>query len=81
MDAMVSGPGVPPWRFFGVYSDPDPSQRKYSWELINRLCFAHSGPWLCCWDFNEILNTSEKLGGKEKSQSGINKFRRVVDLC
>ena len=81
MDAMVSGSGVPPWRFFGVYRDPNPSQRNNSWELIKRLCFAYSGPWLCCGDFNEILNALEKLGGMEKSQSRIDKFRRVVNLC
>ena len=39
------------------------------------------GPWICCGDFNEILDASEKFGGREKPQCGIDNFRRSIDLC
>ena len=38
-------------------------------------------PWICCGDFNEILDKSEKFGGRQKMQLGIDNFRRTIDIC
>ncbi|KAL5555581.1 hypothetical protein UlMin_037817 [Ulmus minor] len=81
IDAFISSSDIIPWRFSGIYGDPNPNQRKNTWELIQRLCLVDHGPWLCCGDFNEILDASEKLGGREKSQCGIDNFRRSIDSC
>ncbi|KAL5542394.1 hypothetical protein UlMin_010104 [Ulmus minor] len=81
IDAFISSSDIIPWRFSGIYGDPNPNQRKNTWELIQRLCLVDHGPWLCCGDFNEILDASEKLGGREKPQCGIDNFRRSIDLC
>ncbi|KAL5572200.1 hypothetical protein UlMin_021797 [Ulmus minor] len=81
IDAWISSPDILPWRFFGFYGNPDASQRGFSWELLRRLRFAHSGAWLCAGDFNEILNLEEKVGGGVKSQRAIDDFRKAVDDC
>ncbi|XP_075669738.1 uncharacterized protein LOC142639446 [Castanea sativa] len=38
-------------------------------------------PWLCVGDFNEIIRSSEKLGGSNRSQAQMQLFRDVVDEC
>ncbi|KAL5560150.1 hypothetical protein UlMin_036361 [Ulmus minor] len=76
IDAFISSSDIIPWRFSGIYGDPNPNQRKNTWELIQRLCLVDHGPWICCGDFNEILDVSEKFGGREKPQCGIDNFRR-----
>ncbi|KAL5571808.1 hypothetical protein UlMin_021405 [Ulmus minor] len=81
IDAWISSPDILPWRFSGFYGNPDASQRGFSWELLKRLRFAHSGAWLCAGDFNEILNLEEKVGGGVKSQRAIDDFRKAVDDC
>ncbi|KAL5565121.1 hypothetical protein UlMin_028285 [Ulmus minor] len=81
IDAFISSSDIIPWRFSGIYGDPNPNQRKNTWELIQRLCLVDHGPWICCGDFNEILDVSEKFGGREKPQCGIDNFRRSIDLC
>lgn len=37
-------------------------------------------PWLC-FDFNEILNLNETMGGNEKNSSRVHEFRQVVRDC
>ncbi|KAL5564135.1 hypothetical protein UlMin_027299 [Ulmus minor] len=81
IDAWISSTDILPWRFSGFYGNPDSNHRGHSWELLRRLCFAHSGAWLCAGDFNEILNGNEKLGGGVKSQRAIDEFRNAVDDC
>ena len=48
---------------------------------MQRLCLVDHGPWICCGDFNEILDVLEKLGSREKFQRGIDNFRRSIDIC
>ena len=81
IDALISSTDILPWRFSNIYGDPNPNQRRNTWDLLQRLCFMDTGPWLCCGDFNEILDNSEKLGGREKSQSSIDIFRCSIDIC
>ncbi|KAL5541995.1 hypothetical protein UlMin_009705 [Ulmus minor] len=81
IDAFISSSDIIPWRFSGIYGDPNPNQRKNTWELIQRLCLVDHGPWICCGDFNEILDALEKFGGRGKPQCGIDNFRRSIDLC
>ena len=43
---------------------------------MQRFCSVDDSPWICCGDFNEILDKSEKFGGREKMQLGIDNFYR-----
>lgn len=38
-------------------------------------------PWLCAGDFNEILQQSEKEGGRDRPHNKMKPFRDVLDKC
>lgn len=38
-------------------------------------------PWLCGGDFNEILKTHEKNGGRLRPYGQMESFREVLDEC
>ncbi|KAL5550128.1 hypothetical protein UlMin_000304 [Ulmus minor] len=81
IDALISSTNVLPWRFSGIYGDPNPKQRKNTWDLLQKLCSMNAGPWIYYEDFNEILDNSEKLGGMEKLQNNLDIFRPFLDIC
>jgi len=47
-----------------VYGNPLPSERHHLWEKLQRISANRTGPWMMCGDFNEILQVSEKKGGR-----------------
>lgn len=49
-----------PWRLTGFYRCLKEQQKKESWQLLKHLHTRSLVPWLCCGDFNEILNSSKK---------------------
>lgn len=65
----------------GFYGFAASEMHSQSWALLNRLCGCPNTPWLVGGDFNSILANDEKVGGRPKSQSDIDNFRRVVDSC
>ena len=38
-------------------------------------------PWICLGDFNEILATTEKNGGQDRSIRQILDFQETVNSC
>ncbi|XP_075655081.1 uncharacterized protein LOC142625281 [Castanea sativa] len=69
------------WRFIGFYRHPETHLKEESWKLLSFFCNQFNLPWFCCGDFNEILFMNEKTGGTQHSQSQMDNFRRVVNLC
>lgn len=45
------------------------------WQLNNRINL----PWLCAEDFNELVRSSEKLEGTNRSQVQMQLFKDVID--
>lgn len=41
----------------------------------------HMGPWLCFGDFNEVLLSSEKYGGRVRLEWKMSNFRKMLDFC
>ena len=80
IDVAIAGLGKN-WRFTGFYGHPESSQRIHSWTLLRRLCSLSSLPWLCGGDFNEILQSSEKLGGLPRPTYLMQNFRNAIDDC
>uniref|UniRef100_A0A803Q9W0 Reverse transcriptase n=1 Tax=Cannabis sativa TaxID=3483 RepID=A0A803Q9W0_CANSA len=81
IDAWINKEEDLAWRFTGFYGDPDPSQRKHSWQLLKRIARNHNGPWLCGGDFNEIRGIHEKLGGGGKPGYLMKNFNHAIDTC
>ncbi|KAL0374642.1 UNVERIFIED_CONTAM: putative mitochondrial protein [Sesamum radiatum] len=69
------------WRFSGVYGEPDTSKRSEFWKLMRRLHKQSVRPWLCAWDYNEILEHSEKEGGSMRPEWQIRNFRECLTSC
>ena len=59
---MCEGNGAQSWRATGFYGHPDSGMRPISWKLLESLKSQCHMPWIVFGDFNEILNSDEKLG-------------------
>lgn len=83
IDVMVQLVATPQriWRFTGFYGEASRELRYRSWELLRLLDSRSSLPWLCAGDFNETLHTSEQFGRQGRSESQMEGFWEVVELC
>ncbi|XP_044399391.1 elongation factor 1-alpha-like isoform X1 [Triticum aestivum] len=71
------------WRLTGVYGESAMERKKETWKLMRILKQQHQNgrPWLCLGDFNEVLTSSEKLGGADRPQHYLDDFRQALDAC
>ena len=69
------------WRFTGFYGTPETHRRSISWNLLRNLHNQFSLPWLCGGDFNELVKSHEKKGGRPRPYGQMQKFREVLDEC
>lgn len=66
IDVVVcEGNGAQPWRATGFYGHPDVGMRPISQNLLESLTRECHMPWVVFRDFNEILNSDEKLGWQQ----------------
>jgi hypothetical protein len=69
------------WRATFVYGEPRRERRSEFWDF---LCFMRAqwdGPWICCGDFNEVLNQDEHFGPRERTDAQISAFRDCLQDC
>ena len=61
---IVIAEGSQFWVLTVVYASPNPAVRNSMWGYLNttRRCFK--GPWVVMGDFNEIVSSDEKRGGR-----------------
>ena len=64
IDTLINRGKENVWRFTGFYVIPETQLRWKSWDLLRELNNRFSVPWFCEGDFNEILKSHEKLGGR-----------------
>ncbi|KAL7185376.1 hypothetical protein ACSBR2_027337 [Camellia fascicularis] len=63
--AWIKVPSNPsPWLFSAIYASPHYNQRCILWDNLMLLSNTHSSPWLMLGDFNEILTSADKFGGR-----------------
>lgn len=79
IDAIINKEKEGAWRFTSFYGEPATHKRFESWNKLRQLNNRHSLPWLCARYFNEIFQSSEKIGGSNRSQSLMQLFRDVID--
>ena len=82
IDVVVcEGAGAQPWRATGFYGHSDAGMRHSSWKLLDLLKRQCDMPWLVFGDFNEIVNSDEKLGWLERDASQMEMFRECLTEC
>ncbi|XP_017629171.1 uncharacterized protein LOC108472176 [Gossypium arboreum] len=69
------------WRFTGFYGSLVEQDRKESWYLLRHLKRGNNRPWLITGDFNEILFSYEKQGGRVREKRQMTAFREVLEEC
>jgi len=76
IDVVINKGKANAWRFIGIYGAPETQLRSETWELIRSLHRRVSLPWLCGGDFNEILKTHEKSGGRVRPMDRWKAFEK-----
>ena len=81
IDAVINADKENPWHFTGFYGYPETHKHSESWHILRTL--NHNSPlsWLCASDFNEIVKSHEKLGGRTRPKNQMRDFRDVLDEC
>ena len=69
------------WRFTGVYGESKGDLKYRTWQQLQGLYAEPAKPWLCAGDFNEILLSHEKEGGRPQSQGCMDRFRETLEYC
>ncbi|CAA7014604.1 unnamed protein product [Microthlaspi erraticum] len=64
-----------------VYGDPVFEHREKVWDRLSLISATRQGPWYMCGDFNEMVNNSEKRGGRRRAESSFLPFRKMLDDC
>ena len=81
IDAVVKLSDSVSWRFTRFYENPEAHKRTESWKLLCCLAQFNSLPWLVCGDFNEVVDSGEKLGIHDRPQSQMRNFREALSDC
>lgn len=69
------------WLFPAIYASPRFAERSILWNNLMQTAELHSMPWVIAGDFNEPLNSSDKLGGREVSISRSLLLKECLDKC
>lgn len=69
------------WRFSGFYGEPDTTERMEAWNMLRMLNSKPHLPRVCMGDFNEILLSEEKRGGRVRTHCQMQAFRDALDTC
>lgn len=78
IDVVVEVRDLGKWRTTGFYGLPSSLHRKDSWNLLRLIASTSNLPWVCVGDFNDILSSEEKRGGRMRPNWMIQGFRGVV---
>ncbi|KAL7216100.1 hypothetical protein ACSBR1_028109 [Camellia fascicularis] len=54
---------------------------KILWDNLMLLSTTHSSPWLMLGDFNEILTSADKFGGRAIQPHRARRFKECIDEC
>lgn len=61
-----------------VYGASESDRRHLTWILIRTLCTGDNKPWFVGSEFNEILNNSEKTGGRPRAPAPMATFNSAL---
>jgi hypothetical protein len=69
------------WRFTGFYGEPSWENKHLSWDRLRDLKVVTTMPWVVMGDFNEILYSFEKEGGRTRPNKFLLAFQEALIDC
>jgi hypothetical protein len=69
------------WKLTCFYGHPKVGKRHECWEVLKYLKSCSPSPWLRVWDFNEIVDNSEKWGAAWRKEEQMEQFRGCLEEC
>jgi hypothetical protein len=83
IDCYVEGDNIDNnWRATGIYGYPKHHQKHLTCELISQLYQSNNhDKWLLFGDFNLIMNSGEKQGGRDNHHNIINLAHNTLNDC
>lgn len=70
-----------PWIFSAIYARPNFADRRTLWDDLSVFASTHSSPWVIAGDFNEVLDSQDKFGGRAINTSRASLFRNCMNTC
>ena len=67
--------------FFAIYASPRYAERQCLWDNLSSIANLHSLPWAIAGDFNEILMSDDKFGGRIVNINRALRFQDCLDNC
>ncbi|XP_019244264.1 PREDICTED: uncharacterized protein LOC109224131 [Nicotiana attenuata] len=74
-------PNPQKWLFPAIYASPHYHTCRLLWRNLMYLADTYKGPWLVRGDFNEILCSTEKFGGRPISNPRSSRFADYLNYC
>uniref|UniRef100_A0A803LHG7 Zinc knuckle CX2CX4HX4C domain-containing protein n=1 Tax=Chenopodium quinoa TaxID=63459 RepID=A0A803LHG7_CHEQI len=81
IDVWVKEDGQDAWRFTGFYGHLEDENKHLTGALMKSLTGVHGQPWLCGGDFNLMLTSNEKKGGRDFDNVEAEILREAVNFC
>ena len=68
------------YRISFIYASVNMGTRRKLWQRLHNLC-PPTTPWLLLGDFNAILGSHERVGGKPPNATSCSDFSMMIDNC
>ncbi|XP_074369831.1 uncharacterized protein LOC141711338 [Apium graveolens] len=81
IDFEVFNEQVGRWSYTGFYGYPERCRRAESWNLIKELSHRSDLPWCIAGDFNDMVSSDEKRGGRPHPRPLLEGFNQVLLDC
>jgi hypothetical protein len=81
INVIVSPINSTPWVYIGFYGHPEALKRCEAWILLRHLKSMAPSPWLCVGDFNEIIDQTERVGGRRRPNNLMENFKSTLEFC
>ena len=69
------------WILTAVYASPRHKERCMLWNNLTTVANTYNLPWIIAGDFNEMLSSDDKLGGRPINLYRANIFKECLDAC
>lgn len=81
LNLLVKVGQQPSWLLSAVYASLKPSYRQDLWQYLSLLGCNLDLPWLLTGDFNQILTSLEKKGGRQPLRQHMGLFQNMIEAC